>query len=423
MNDPTRLDLSHISRMVIVTRKERRQGYTSSPLGAIYYTYDGEERSVFPNEEPLYSQLKNYYPTWQQEQVKRGEQEQLGKLVAHMEKARQHSGTSSGAQEHAETAAAQVQDETRVTIVAALEDFATHGLANRARASENTRKSYLLDLRQWATWAAARITYVDEITVESFTRYQLRMETQGLKLSTRHRKAASLRVFAHFLIRHYGLDPQVLDAIVLHEVPEKDPQPLKESQYKALLFEAGQVKSQNKPEARATARSLALRNVAILQVLLQTGIRLSELTALTLDDLDLPPERKNAKAEGGSLRVRRKGGDEKLLALNSKAVEAIRAYLKVRPQSQARSVFLARSGEPLTNRAVQKMFKQVATRAGVKWSHVHNLRATHVTYHLAHGTNIVEVQKNTGHRNLKTLQKYAGVVDQYYREAMEKNAL
>jgi integrase/recombinase XerC len=315
------------------------------------------------------------------------------------------------------------ETETRTTIAAALEDFATHGLANRVRASENTRKSYLLDLRQWVAWGAAKITYVDEITIETFTRYQLAMETQGLKLSTRHRKAASLRVFVHFLVRHYGLDPELLDAIVLHEVPEKDPQPLKETDYKAILFEAGQVKSKGKPEARARARNLALRNVAILQVLLQTGIRLSELTALTLDDLDLPPERRSSKAEGGSLRVTRKGGDEKLLALNSKAVEAIRAYLKVRPQSQARHVFLARSGGPLTNRAVQKMFKTVATRAGVKWSHVHSLRATHVTYHLAHGTNIVEVQKNTGHRNLKTLQKYAGVVDQYYREAMEKNAL
>src|SRR5260370_12501128 len=111
------------------------------------------------------------------------------------------------------------------------------------------------------------------------------METQGLKLSTRHRKAASLRVFAHFLVRHYGLDPEVLDAIVLHEVPEKDPQPLKEAQYKALLFEAGQGKSQDKPEARAKARSMALRNVAILQVLLQTGIRLPNLTPLPLTHL------------------------------------------------------------------------------------------------------------------------------------------
>jgi site-specific recombinase XerD len=418
------LDLHNISTMVVVTRKERRQGYTSSPLGAIYYTYDGEERSVFPGEEPLYSQLKNFYPTWQQEQTER-EQEQrergeLARVVAHMEGARRHAG--SGAQDEP-SAQDDPRGSGRVTIAAALDDFATHGLANRARASENTRKSYLLDLRQWASWAAARITYVDEITVESFTRYQLHLETQGLRLSTRHRKAASLRVFAHFLVRHAGLDPAVLDAIVLHEVPEKDPQPLKESQYKALLFEAGQVKSQDKPEARARARSMALRNVAIFQVLLQTGIRLSELTALTLDDLDLPPERKGAKAEGGSLRVTRKGGDEKLLALNSKAVEAIRAYLKVRPQSQVANVFLARTGEQLKNRAVQKMYKTIARRAGVAWSHVHNLRATHVTYHLAHGTNIVEVQKNTGHKNLKTLQKYAGVVDQYYREAMEKNAL
>ncbi len=331
-------------------------------------------------------------------------------------------------QEQAEKRLAEMREEgmetvTRTTIEEALADFATHGLANRARASDNTRKSYLLDLRQWVAWTVAKITYVDEITVESFTRYQVEMETQGLKLSTRHRKAASLRVFAHFLIRHDNLDPKVLDAIVLHEVPEKDPQPLKESQYKALLFEAGQVKSQDKPEARARARSMALRNVAILQVFLQTGIRLSELTARSLDDLDLPPERKSSKAEGGSLRVTRKGGDEKLLALNSKAVEAIRAYLKVRPRSEVKRVFLSRSGEPLKNRAVQKMFAQIAARAGVKWSHVHNLRATHVTYHLAHGTNIVEVQKNTGHRNLKTLQKYAGVVDEYYREAMEKHAL
>lgn len=183
----------------------------------------------------------------------------------------------------------------------------------------------------------------------------MHLEARGLRLSTRRRKAASLRVFVHFLARHYGLDPEVLDAIVLYEVPEKDPQPLKEAQYEALLYEAGQVKSREKPDARAKARSIALRNVAILQVLLQTGIRLSELTELILDDLDLPPERRGAKAEGGSLRVTRKGGDEKQLALNSKAVEAIRAYLKVRPQGQATNVFLARTGEPLKNRAVQKM--------------------------------------------------------------------
>jgi len=421
------LDLGTITRMVIVTRKERQQGYTSSPSGAIYYTANGEERSVFPGEEPLYRQLKEYYPTWKQQEAERArvrrEQEKLEKLVVHMEQVKQQSAAVIGGAKMVPTQQVQVKEHTRITLAVALEDFATHGLANRARASANTRTSYLLDLRQWAAWVSTQITYVDEITTESFTRYQVQMETRGLKLSTRHRKAASLRVFAHFLIRHAGLDPAVLDAIVLHEIPEKDPQPLKEAQYKALLFEAGQVKSQGKPEVRARARSMALRNVAILQVFLQTGIRLSELTALTLDNLDLPPERKSGKAEGGSLRVTRKGGDEKLLALNSKAVEAIRAYLKVRPQSEARSVFLARTGEPLTNRAVQKMFKAIARRAGVPWSHVHTLRATHVTYHLARGTNIVEVQKNTGHRNLKTLQKYAGVVDEYYREAMEKNAL
>src|SRR5260370_24729080 len=102
-----------------------------------------------------------------------------------------------------------MEETIRTTIREALEDFATHGLANRARASENTRKSYLLDLRQWITWVAERICFVDEITVASFTRYQVETEARGYDLSTRHRNAAALRVFAHFLDRHYRPRPQL----------------------------------------------------------------------------------------------------------------------------------------------------------------------------------------------------------------------
>src|SRR5437588_11513118 len=141
--------------------------------------------------------------------------------------------------------------------------------------------------------------------------------------------------------------------------------------------------SRDEPRALSTADYTAIlreaahdpRDSAMFELLLQTGIRLSELTALTLDDMTLPVKPSNDPINGyGLLRVKRKGRRLQELILNYKACRAIKSYLKARPKSSSQALFLTKYGEPITNRSVQKAFKKYAVVAGVPWAHVHTLR-------------------------------------------------
>src|SRR5207302_935504 len=109
----------------------------------IYYTADERERSIFPGEEPLYSTLKDYYPIWKQEEAERerGQRDldRLEKVMAHMEAVKQQGAVPSPEQPSVvpeqEGLPATTRERGRTRLADALEDFATHGLANRARAA------------------------------------------------------------------------------------------------------------------------------------------------------------------------------------------------------------------------------------------------------------------------------------------------
>jgi integrase/recombinase XerD len=77
----------------------------------------------------------------------------------------------------------------------------------------------------------------------------------------------------------------------------------------------------------------------------------------------------------------------------------------------------------MTPRSVQKAFKLYAEEAGVPWAHVHTLRTTHITHHLAAGTDIRTVQHNAGHSNLATTNRYAAYVKEAAIKAMQEHAL
>jgi integrase/recombinase XerD len=196
--------------------------------------------------------------------------------------------------------------------------------------------------------------------------------------------------------------------LIWPKVSRDEPRSLSEAQYTALLREA----------------SYSARDFAMLELLLQAGIRLSELTGLALEDITLPEKPRNDATSGyGLIRVRRKGGKEQELIINYKACRAIAAYLKVRPKSDYPNVFLTKYITPMTNRSVQKAFKKYATVAKVPWAHVHSFKTPHITQHLAHKTDIKTVMVNAGHRSLKTTQYYADLVKEAQIRAMQENAL
>ncbi len=156
----------------------------------------------------------------------------------------------------------------------------------------------------------------------------------------------------------------------------------------------------------------------MFETLLQTGIRLSELTRLNLDDITLPTKPSPDPISGfGLLRVKRKGKGVQELILNYKA------YLKDRRNVLYSQLFLNKYGKPLTNRSVQKAFKKYAIVAHIPWVHVHSLRTTHITENIARKTDIKTVQGNAGHSSLAVTNYYAQSLKEAQIKAMQEHAL
>ena len=272
--------------------------------------------------------------------------------------------------------------------------------------SQTTRRGYRYDLEEWLS--SIKTSTVSELSTQAIQRYISTLDQKGLKGSTRHRKVAAIKTFLKYL-EEQGILPKDFGArIIWPEVQRDEPRALSTAEYTLLLREAA-----HHP-----------RDSAMFELLLQTGIRLGELTALTVDDVTLPAKPSLDPINGyGLLRVKRKGRRLQELILNYKACRALKAYLRARPQSSSNALFLTKYGTPMTNRSVQKAFKKYAQEAGISWAHVHTLRTTHITHHIAQKTDIKTVQGNAGHANLATTNYYASYVKEAQIRAMQENAL
>lgn len=270
-----------------------------------------------------------------------------------------------------------------------------------------TQRGYIYDVQEWLD--QAQITYVNELDLEAVQTYFATGKNLNRKGSTRQRKVAALKAFFTYLEKTLHLLPTDFSAAMIWpKVTKDDPRFLTPEQYQAILREAGH----------------DARDLAMLEVLLQTGIRLSELTGLKLDDVVLPVKPSPNLSTGyGIIRIKRKGGKVKELALNYKACRALLSYKRVRPQSDYPAFFLTKYRTPMTNRSVEKAFKKYAIAAGVEWAHVHTFRTTHITQHIAKGTDLKTVQENAGHGSLKTTDYYAGLVKEAQIKAMQEHAL
>jgi len=135
-------------------------------------------------------------------------------------------------------------------------------------------------------------------------------------------------------------------------------------------------------------------------LLLSTGIRRGEAVAITLEDIDL---------ENRQLLVRGKGDKQRMVPLTEQAVEAIRAYLPHRTNSQCRRLFVsAYGGHPIQGRVVNAMLAGTVRKAGLEGQGItpHKLRHTFATHLIRHGTDIRTVQELLGHSDIQTTARY-----------------
>ena len=149
------------------------------------------------------------------------------------------------------------------------------------------------------------------------------------------------------------------------------------------------------------------RTYAMVEVLLQTGLTISELAELKLEDIQL-------EKESGNLFVPKKNNkDSRNIPLNKAVIESVKKYMESeRPEIEgAKYLFITKTGNHLLVRNIRSTIDRYFKLAGVENARVHDLRHTFIANHLTNGVSILHLSKIAGHKRISTTEKYLQYID------------
>ena len=272
--------------------------------------------------------------------------------------------------------------------------------------SPKTLRAYGDDLHQFLEWVQKnRVdwetpTRFSRADIEDFMQY---LSSQRMSGVTRVRKLAAIRKFLAFMAEHKILAGNPANTVKGARREEKEPNILYKEQYKALLYEA----SDN------------IRDYAIIQTFLQTGIRLSELVNLRVEDVDF---------EHRILTVRQgKGKKDRQIPLVDEAVKALRNYVRYRNTElilDDETFFLAKNGTSLNVSTVKYLVAKYVKKAGIrKKVSVHTLRHTFGAHKADKHMSLATLQELMGHKKKETTLKYIHLAKTNLRQEMVETAL
>ena len=273
----------------------------------------------------------------------------------------------------------------------------------RLALASSTIVNYLTDLRTFARWhAEARGSAVSllELTPDDIVEYRHYMQTcEKWSPATINRRLQAIRKFYSFTMETGLTEGNPASEVQLLPTSEPNPPRVLAPEEVARLLQAVQ---RGRP-------SLVKRDYAILQLLLQTGIKLGELTELRLSDVQLW-----GNGEGLLLVGEGDGYGGRQVPLNSLACAALQDYLQVRPSSAiSERLFLSQDGNHISKRTVQRLVNAYAKAAGLENVSTYVLRHTFAVYTLADTGDLSLVARLLGHRCRETTAKYLTACDQY----------
>ncbi|MFO0590479.1 MAG: tyrosine-type recombinase/integrase [Polyangiaceae bacterium] len=244
--------------------------------------------------------------------------------------------------------------------------------------------------------------------VESFLGRSLR-EGGGRSAATRNQELAALRAFATFAKRELGWKEDPTEGISFLKEQPRDPPVLS-------VFEIRRLFSLASASSRGWQRQ---RDLAVLALLSQLGLRVHELVALNIEQIDL--------ATATLLDVDGKGGSRHDLPLNAQTLALLQAWLAVRGLrvgSEEPALFIAPNGRRLSIRSVERFVARLRQLSGTKKRVTpHTLRHSAATVSLTLGTDVSTVAELLRHADLNTTRRYLHLVDERKREAVRKLAV
>ena len=234
-----------------------------------------------------------------------------------------------------------------------------------------------------------------------FLRRYLAGLAKDTKKSSIGRKLAAIRSFFRYLLRRGAIAKNPAELIATPKKEQRLPFHLDIDQTTSLM------------ETTNDDEKYALRDRAILELLYSSGLRVSELTALNIGELDL---------SSGMVRVTGKGGKERIVPVGSRALEALRDYLDQRGDGAASgALFLNTRGWRINRRSVARIVDaHVLKIAAFKRISPHTLRHTFATHMLEGGADLRAIQELLGHASLSTTQKYTHVSIDRLMEVYDK---
>ncbi len=275
-----------------------------------------------------------------------------------------------------------------------LSDFLNF-LRHEKNASPHTIASYRRDLSQLAEYLEERkvqLRGIDNFVLRGFL---ARLHEMNNKKSTIARKLASIRSFFQFCLKKKWLEDNPAKVVSTPKQDKHVPTFLSEEEMKHFLD------IPQKPE-----KALDLRDRALLELLYATGIRVSELVGMDVDDVNFLER---------LIMVRGKGKKERLLPFGSKAEESLRGYIAQRSlinkgNIEATPLFLNYRGKRLTSRSVERIVNKYIRRAALRRKiSPHSLRHSFASHLLSRGADLRVIQELLGHESLATTQKYTHI--------------
>ncbi len=279
-----------------------------------------------------------------------------------------------------------------------VQNFLAH--LQRRGLSPNTVKAYRKDLEQFTRLAG--VGHPSEVTVIAIRAFLADLLSQGVSKRSLARKLSTLRAFFKYLVDSGKLAANPAASVRTPRFERRLPGFLDVAQAKQMV-----------EAPAAVQKELSPRDSAVLELLYSSGMRVSELVSLDVDQVD---------CRSGIVRIMGKGSKERLVPVGSYARSALEEYVRVRRAKPGeRALFVNRFGGRLTDRSVRRIVSKYAMGLGLAGKvSPHTLRHSFATHMLDAGCDLRTLQEMLGHSSLSTTQIYTHVTTRRMQEVYKK---
>lgn len=260
---------------------------------------------------------------------------------------------------------------------------------------EKTVEAYERDIKEFQE-SLGRINSIGSVKRTHISEFFCYLNSKNNSPITRRRKLTSLRNYFAFLKDEELIETNPAESVSMPRASQKEHSCLTEKEIRRILQEVKRDKTRFRE-----------RNYLMMKVLIETGIRINELTSMGIQDADV---------ENMLLKIKRKGGDRQEIPINKELNLLLSKHVKARESKEP--LFVSSYGKAITNRRVGLMFQKYVKKAGIKKHRVsaHTARHSFCSRLLDKGVNLKSIQILAGHKSISTTERYLHIAKKKLRQ-------